>query len=280
MKFRLLPLAVLLFLVGCRYQSNNIGSRGTLLIIGGGEKPSKAIEKFIHLTGEGPILVIPSASGVPLESGPETVDLFREHGAEHVDWLFINSPEMANTDSVVDMVARARAVFFTGGVQGRLMDRVGDTRTDSVLQVLYFKKGGLIGGTSAGAAVQSEVMITGDGDFTVLVKDNIVTREGFGFLKNCIVDQHFVARQRNNRLLSLVIETGLAGIGIDEGTAILYNPDDTFDVIGDGSVLVYDPRKSAKSPDDNNRLAIQNLTLHVLRSGQIFDMNKGIIIKR
>ena len=84
-------------------------------------------------------------------------------------------------------------------------------------------------------------MITGNGDFATLEKDNVETIRGLGLLTNCIIDQHFIARRRNNRLISVVAEKGLPGIGIDESTAIQYFPDDTFKVLGKRSVVVYNP---------------------------------------
>jgi cyanophycinase len=265
---------------GCEHSGRSGTERGILMIVGGKEKPSEAVEKFIEYTEERPILVIPSASAVPLESGPDAADMFRKHGANDVDWLFIEGPAMADADSVVERIERAGGVFFTGGVQTRLMGRIGGTRTEEAIRRLYFEKRGVIGGTSAGAAVQSRIMITGDGNFTVLERDNIATERGLGLLSDCIVDQHFVARRRNNRLVSLVIENNLPGIGIDESTAILYYPDDTFEVFGKGSVVVYDPRKS-RVPEpvgDSPRLSAEGVRMSVLRAGQSFDLNKGRIV--
>ncbi|MBD3289291.1 cyanophycinase [candidate division KSB1 bacterium] len=281
MKSKMLILISLLFLLGCQQDELSNNSNGYLFIVGGGGKPSAAIEKFIDLCGNEFILIITSASGYPRESGPAAVELFKDHGADNVDWLHIASPDSANSDDVVEAIRRARGIFFTGGVQGRLMHRLRGTRAEKEILALYFEKKGVIGGTSAGAAVQSELMITGDGDFTILEKNNIVTEPGFGFLKNCIIDQHFVARRRNNRLLSLVIEKKLPGIGIDESTAIIYHPDDMFDVYGQGSVVIYDPRKASIPVEPEVRkLSAEHLRLSVLHEGQSFDMTSGKIIIR
>ena len=274
---RITILAMTFLMMGCGRRIDP--DRGTLLIVGGRGKPPEAVEAFIGLCEGGPILVIPSASGVPQESGPEAVKMFEDAGAEDVDWLFIANKDMADADSVVARVERARGIFFTGGSQSRLMERVGGTRFAEAMKRLYFEKRGVVGGTSAGAAVQSERMITGEGDFSILEKENIVTEPGFGFLTNCIIDQHFVARQRNNRLLSLVIETGLSGIGIDESTAILYYPNDTFGVYGEGSVLVYDTKDMIIPDAQHARLAAENVRLHVLKDGQTFDMVKGRVVR-
>ncbi len=281
MKAKIIILILLLFLMACQQGDRSHNTRGYLLIVGGREKPTAAIEKFIDLCDNEFILLITAASGYPNESGPAAVELFKKHGAENVEWMHIISPDSANADRIVEIIRKARGIFFTGGVQGRLMNRLRGTRAEQVIRSHYFDKKGVIGGTSAGAAVQSELMITGDGDFSILEKNNIVTEPGFGFLINCVIDQHFVARRRNNRLLSLVIEKEIPGIGVDESTAIIYLPDDTFDVYGEGSVLVYDPRNALiPSDSETKKLSAEHLRLSVLHEGQSFDMKSGKMIIR
>ncbi|MEE4311823.1 MAG: cyanophycinase [candidate division KSB1 bacterium] len=255
-------------------------NRGHLLIVGGREKPDAAVKKFVEMCGDGFILVITSASSVPAKSGPSAVKMLKDAGATDTDWMHIVGQDSTNMDSAVALIRRAKGIFFTGGVQSRLMGRIEGTECEAMIRALYFDKGGIIGGTSAGAAVQSEHMITGDGDFTVLHKENIVTERGLGFLDNCIIDQHFVARRRNNRLLSVVIEKSIPGIGIDESTAIFYHPDNTFDVYGSGSVIVYDPREARSfSTESTTLLSIEQLRVSVLRDGQRFDMKRGRVIQ-
>ncbi|MFZ5517234.1 MAG: cyanophycinase [Candidatus Zhuqueibacterota bacterium] len=254
--------------------------KGHLLIIGGGAKPPDALVEFVTLSRSGHILIITSASGEPESYGPAVVEQFKQAGAKNVHWLHIDSPEMANADSVVTRIESSTGIFFTGGIQERLMQRLGGTRSEAAVATLYFEKGGIIGGTSAGAAVMSEVMITGNelinkdttDVFFTIQAGNIETKPGFGFLKKVIIDQHFIARKRHNRLISLVLEhPKLAGIGIDEDTAILVSPDDSFRVIGTGSVVIYDARK-AKSVrmDQSGLLAGQGLTMSILLAGDKF----------
>ncbi len=277
-KYSILLSVLTISIFSCQPEKTENVTRGHLLLIGGKDKPAKAIERFIELCDNGPILVIPSASAVPHESDPGAVQLFLDNGAKVVDYLFIAGQDSANDEAIVEKVRQARGIFFTGGVQTRLMKRIGFSKTEEAIRDFYFNRNGVIGGTSAGAAVMSEVMITGDGDFTVLHKDNIATNRGLGFLQNCIIDQHFVKRQRNNRLISVTIESGLPGIGIDESTAIIYNPDDTFEVYGEGSVIVYDPRKAnVHTSKEDPRLAASDIRLTILRSGQFFDLISGSI---
>ncbi|MBN1540754.1 cyanophycinase [candidate division KSB1 bacterium] len=274
----LIGMALFLLFSHCDVPKQESG-RGHLLIVGGGDKPPDALQEFVALCQGGPIVVITSASASPESSGPDAVELFRQAGAVRISWLHIAGPDTADSDSVAEQLATARGVFFTGGVQSRLMARIRGTRAAQAILQLYNHNRGIIGGTSAGAAVQSEIMITGEGDFSILTADNIETATGLGLLTHCIIDQHFIARQRQNRLLSLVIEKHLPGIGIDEDTAILYRPDDTFRVYGSGSVVVYDPEKSRRFVSEpGERLAAENIRLAILRAGQVYDLRKNRLI--
>ena len=256
--------------------------KGHLLIIGGGSRPPEALKEFVALSNNGPILVITSASGVPYESGPSMIGQFMKAGAKDAQWLHVDSPEMGNADSTVQKIESATAIFFTGGVQERLMQRVGGTRSEAAIKKLYNKRGGIIGGTSAGAAVMSKVMITGNelinkdttDAFIAIQAKNIETKKGFGFLDQVIIDQHFVVRKRHNRLISLVLENPkLVGIGIDEDTAILIYPNNKFRVYGKGSVIVYDARK-AKSIQVNKSglLGGRKIKMDILVEGDEFQL--------
>jgi cyanophycinase len=279
-KIFIIYLCLILFLAVNGLFAND---KGHLLIIGGGSRPPDALKEIITLSKDGAILVITSASGVPHESGPSMVNQFLKAGATDVSWLHIDGPEMANADSTVQKIKSATVIFFTGGVQERLMQRIGGTRSEAAIKKLYLEKGGIIGGTSAGAAVMSNVMITGNelinkdstDAFVSIQAKNIETKQGFGFLDNVIIDQHFVARKRHNRLISLVLENPkLVGIGIDEGTAILVYPNNKFRVYGKGSVIVYDARK-AKSvqADKNGLLGGRNLKVAVLVDGDSYKLD-------
>ncbi|MBD3373706.1 cyanophycinase [candidate division KSB1 bacterium] len=268
---------IFILLIACQ-SSDAPRQKGWLLIIGGAGRSDSAVNAFMQRAGDGKILVLTSASGVPEKSGPEAVTLFRDAGAKNVEWLHIAGPDTANADTTLRHFQGVSAVYITGGVQSRFMDRIGGTKTEQQIKKIYFEEKGIIAGTSAGAAIMSEIMITGDGDFAVLDKDNIVTAPGLGLLENCIIVQHFVARQRNNRLLSKVIETGLPGIGIDETTAILVEPDDTFTVFGPNSIMVYDPRPGKILKAHKTKLSATGIRLSVLVDGQRFDLKDGTLI--
>lgn len=254
-------------------------AKGYLLIIGGGKRPAAALEKFVQLCHGKPILVITSASGVPQEAGPSGVKQFKDHGAEDVSWLHIENPDMANADSTVAKISRCGGIYFSGGVQQTLMARIRGTRAETAIKQIY-QNGGIIGGTSAGAAVMSRVMITGNelvnkdstNAFSTIQAGNIETESGLGLLDDVIIDQHFIKRKRNNRLISCVLEhPNLIGIGIDESTAIFVYPDRQFEVFGEGTVLVYDARKaSGISKDAKGLLRGRSIKMHVLTEGDSF----------
>jgi cyanophycinase len=256
--------------------------KGHLFIIGGGERPAAMIKKFIALAEgfrSGKIIILPMASSVPEEVGPEQTVQLKNYGANNVEFHILSREEALDPESA-KLFEDIGGVFFSGGVQSRLADVLLDTPVHRMLVALY-EAGGVIGGTSAGAAVMSEIMITGDEKrkteeghaFETIEADNIVTARGFGFIKTAIIDQHFVRRKRHNRLISLVAENpDILGVGIDESTAIVVNPDDTFDVIGERSVIVYDFSGAEIKIFPASGISAHDARMHILKQGDTFDL--------
>jgi cyanophycinase len=265
------------------------GATGHLVIIGGGARPPAVMARMVALAGgsSGRIVVVPTASAEPEEVGTSQAAEFQASGADTA-FVLIPTLENANSDSMVAAVAGATGVFFSGGDQRRLTTVLLGTRLLDEIKALY-ARGGMIGGTSAGAAVMSAVMITGDeravrepGDeFSTIEAGNIITSEGFGLVADAIMDQHFVARKRHNRLMSLVIERPeLVGIGIDEATAVVVTPDGVLDVIGESCVIVYDATTAARTrvePDGD--LEAVGVTVHVLLAGSSYDLNARKVVR-
>jgi cyanophycinase len=255
--------------------------RGHLILVGGGDKPLAAMQKFVELAGgkDAPIVVIPTASGEP-DTGQYYIDLFRkDHGSTDVVVLEIRNKQHASQPEYVAAAKRARGIFFSGGDQVRILDALAGT---PVLEAMReaFAKGAVIGGTSAGTACQSEKMITGEGDFKVIQSQAVEIREGLALLRDdVIVDQHFIARQRQNRLFTVVLEhPGMMGVGVDEDTAIWVRPDDTFEVIGARSVMVFDTKGSTirRAPREGGKdlLGVHDLRVHIVLPGEVFDLVK------
>jgi cyanophycinase len=259
--------------------------QGHLVLNGGGSKPDVVMEKFIELAG-GPqarIVIFPTASGES-DTGEYYQELFREYGCSNVVVAEVRSKDDAADREIADIVDDARGIWFSGGDQRRITRALISTSVGDAVTGAY-ERGAVIGGTSAGTACQSPLMITGDGDFTVVTAHNIELREGFGFFRGVIVDQHHVARRRNNRLISVVLEhPEMLGVGVDEATAVWVRPDGTFEVLGEGWVMVYDASQAKITRAPENRLGkplgAHGLITHVLLPGDTFDVQKRTVVRQ
>ncbi len=254
------------------------GHSGHLVLVGGGDKPADAMRKFVELAGgaSAPIVVIPTASE-ELDTPAYYLDLFRhEYGCTNVTVLDIKIRDDAGRSDYADQAAAARGIFFAGGDQNRITQAILDTPVGAAIADA-FADGAVIGGTSAGTACQSPLMITGEGDFTVIRANSVELVPGLGFFRGVIVDQHLIARRRLNRLISAVLEhPEMVGVGIDEDTAVWVRPDSTFEVMGSGSVVVLDATRAVntRAPGENGEdlLGVRDLRVHVLLPGQFFDL--------
>jgi cyanophycinase len=253
---------------------------GHLLLNGGGGEAGGFWTKLFELAGgkEAPIVVLPTASSRP-EAGQEYVDELVALGATHARALELRARADAERPEFIDAISRARAIFFTGGDQSRITRALLGSPAGAAVAEAY-RRGAVLAGTSAGLACMSERMLTGEGDFTKLLAGNVEVVEGLGFVTEAILDQHFVARSRESRLLSAVLEhPGLLGIGVDEKTAVWIAPDRTLEVLGEGWVVIFDARTSAvrrRSDAGGTRLAVDALTTRILLSGERFDLKSGL----
>ena len=262
---------------------NSPQSAGHLVSIGGGDKTTEIMQKIVDLAGgkDSKIVVIPNASSEPLESAKYNVDEFINLGCSNISYLYCNREE-ANQDSNIKKLEGVTGIYFGGGDQAFLTrDLLGTKLLDKIFQI--YNNGGVISGTSAGAAVMSKVMITGNElinsdsteAFNIIEKGNIETIEGFGFITNAVIDQHFIKRKRNNRLITVILEhPKLLGIAIDESTAIVVNPDNTFEVIGESQVVIYDANDADHiKTNEQGKFAVNNLKMNILFGGEKFNMN-------
>lgn len=267
--------------------TNFIVAKGKLVIVGG-VQTTEIVKKFVELAGgeNAKIIVIPNAGSEPKYWSEEQVKEFTDLGAQ-ADYLLFTR-ETADDEVNLNKMDWANSVFFLGGDQSDLAHDMLDTKLLSKVFDIY-NNGGVVGGSSAGAAIMSEIMITGNelinkdttDSFVGIQKGNIEVKKGFGFLKNAIIDQHFLKRKRHNRTIAALIEhPDLFGIAIDESTAIIVYPDETFEVIGNNQVLVYDPTSGKDIREDRNgNLGITDMRLQVLINGDKFDMKTKEVIK-
>jgi cyanophycinase len=241
----LLSAAIWLFVGPSGLSAQTVGpAHGTLLLAGGGVRDPEIYRSFVELAG-GPdarIVVIPTAGERDaFDSAYGGLEVFRAAGADHVTVLHTRNRGVADSESFVRPLRDADAIWFSGGRQWRLVDAYGGTKTEIALRDLL-ERGGVIGGSSAGATIQGSYLVRGDSRTnTITMGDHEV---GFGFLRNVAVDQHVLRRNRQFDLVEVIrVHPELLGIGIEENTAIVVTGD-TFEVIGNGYVLIYDVHRT------------------------------------
>ena len=280
-----LPLAILLIAAPLAAQPANV--RGSLLILGGGPRPQSVLDRFVELAGgaNARILVLPMASANAEGAGESGARAFQRAGAGDVRSLVLTR-ERASSPDIAREFDGITGIYFPGGVQSRLTAVLDGTPAEIAIREVYHR-GGVVGGTSAGAAVLTTPMFTGgerrpggerpdsSQSWITIDRDNVETASGFELLPGAIVDQHFVRRRRHNRLMSLVLENPtLVGAGIDESTAIEVRPDGTWTILGESVVVIYDAR-AASTTGPGTDLGAAGVRLHVLPAGATFDPRTG-----
>jgi len=213
---------------------------GSLVVVGGAMRSAEIYERFIELAGgpDAPIVLVPTAGGAQEYDDffPGMAD-WREHGARNLTLLHTTEPDVADTEAFVEPLKTAAGVFFFGGRQWRLVDAYGGTRTEAALREVL-ERGGVIGGSSAGASIQGSFLVRGDTRTnTIMMGDH---QRGFGYLRNVGIDQHVLRRNRHFDMIEVVeAHPELLGIGLDEDTAIVVQGD-RFEVIGRSYAIIYD----------------------------------------
>lgn len=212
-------------------------SRGTLMIVGGGGM-TKLWPAFLALAGgkDAPIVVIPTASET-VTAEESAVAALRALGATHVTQLHTRDRAVADSEEFVAPLRTARAVWISGGRQWRLADAYLRTRT---LRELFavLDRGGVIGGSSAGASIQASYLVRGapEGNRIMMARGH---EEGFGFLRNSAIDQHVNTRTRSEDLRPVLQRyRTLLGIGLDEATAMIVRRD-TCEIMGAGTARFF-----------------------------------------
>lgn len=224
---------------------NIIGAdaKGKLFIIGGGKRPEKLMQNLVDLAlpCRGYALVFTQCSAEPDTSFhylSKQLQPLTDRPIIHVDSSRVGT---ISTDSV----ANASLVYITGGDQNRFFRAV----PEDYISAIYrgYLHGTVVAGTSAGAAMMGKIMITGDQyihteyepTYSRLLYDNGVYAKGLGLLDSVIIDQHFIARSRYNRILSAMADTKFPyAVGIEESTALVVSRDSCA-VVGDGQVMVF-----------------------------------------
>ena len=213
---------------------------GALVIHGGGRISDEVRTRFVELAGgsKARILVVPTAqSYADTPKVERLIELWRPLPVASVEFFHTRSRQKADDPEFLLPLREATGVWFTGGLQAAISDAYLGTAVQRELKALL-DRGGVIGGTSAGAAVMGRVMIKGG-------RTEANVGEGFGFLPDTVVDQHFLKRNRMTRLEGVVRDReGLIGLGVDEGTAMVVSiKDQRIRVLGDSYVVAGLPEK-------------------------------------
>jgi cyanophycinase len=255
--------------------------KGKLFIIGGGDRSDALMKQVLSVAELGKkdyIVVLPMSSEEPDSSFIFFKNQMVKLTSNPIIMLNFNK-ETAQNKKLTDSVSKAKLIFISGGDQNRFMGVVQNTPIKTAIQKA-FENGSTISGTSAGAAVMSEKMITGNqklgkeysGTFDNIRYDNLETSEGLGLLKTAVIDQHFLKRNRYNRLLSALVEfPNLTGIGIDEATAIIVR-NNQIEVAGESEVIVVRNPKGISKSKKNNLISIEKLEMSIYTAGQKFNI--------
>lgn len=201
------------------------------------------LQRFVALAGgpDAPIVVIPTAGEDAIYPATWSgLNGLKAAGATNLTVLHTKDRNVAESDAFVAALRTARGVWFPGGRQWRLVDSYLGTRTERELRNVL-ARGGVIGGSSAGASILASYLVRGAraGNTEMMAKGY---EQGFGYLRNMAIDQHIVARNRQNDLQAVVTaHPTLLGIGLDEGTALVVQGD-KGEIIGRGKAFVHNGR--------------------------------------
>jgi len=270
-------------------------AKGTLIPIGGNE--DKGIEdnemytlEFIdegilfHVVKEAggvdaKIVVIPTASSIPVEVGENYLKAFSTLGCTDVTVLDIRSKKDSEKQLSIDLIKSCDCIMFSGGDQSKIANHIGGTTIHNIISDRYnTEKGFVVAGTSAGAMAMTREMIAGGSATESFVKGAVLMYSGLGLIPELIIDTHFIRRGRFGRVSEAVATfPNKIGIGLAEDTGLIIK-NNIAKVIGSGMVIVFDPRKlkhnNQKILSEGTPMSLTNLKVHVLANGDRFNIKK------
>ena len=253
---------------------------GTLVIQGGGSAEDTGImETFINYAGGlgAKIIVVPTAAGNRTSDGKiivfdevKVLEPWKKLGATNVHMLHTHDPKIADTEDFAKTLRDAKGVWFDGGRQWNVVDSYAHTLTEKEFHSVL-ERGGVIGGSSAGATIQGDYLVRG----AIAGSEIVMTPEpehehGFAFLRKSAIDQHINTRNRWDDIIPVIKKyPDLLGIGISEGTAIVVHGD-TFQVIGKWKVAVHDNHRVYQPWEK---------PYYVLSPGDVYNMSSRTVEK-
>lgn len=278
MKCSLLGIAIIWAATATTFGQN---TKGNLFIIGGGDRPLSMMQQMIataQLQQKDYVVVLPM-SGANADTSFFYIKEDIQKACNNAIVMFNFTRATVNKQQWLDSLQHAKLIFITGGNQSRFMDIVLHTPIHEAIKKA-FENGATIAGTSAGAAMMSQQMITGNellvdsiasGPFTKINYNMVEVKEGLGLVTTAIIDQHFIIRSRYNRLLSvLAANPTLQCIGIDEATAIIIDGKKVT-VTGESQVIRMRLLSKKKTAAVKGKIVrLQDVRLDVLTAGDVF----------
>lgn len=269
--------------------------KGRLILIGGNEDKGTVQHEDSHLEfiergilarvlresgGEkATIVIIPTASQIPKEVGENYIQAFAQLGCQNVNVMDIRKREESESEANLELIKKANCIMFSGGNQSKITEKIGGTNLHKLLMRRYEEDDFVIAGTSAGAMCMSEEMIAGGSSKESLFKGAVRMSRGMAFIPELIVDSHFIQRGRFGRLAEAVAKfPDLLGVGLAEDTGLVIKNCNTFEIIGSGMVILFDPSKLKHNNEKvlslGEPMSLSNLKTHVLSNGDRFNIRK------
>lgn len=273
--------------------------KGTLIPIGGNEDKGLGHDErhtlnFVkegilsHVVKEGGgkkanIVIIPTASSIPVEVGENYLFAFQKLDCENVVVLDIRERSEAFDDQNIQLIEESNIVMMSGGDQSRIADIIGGSPIHNIMMNrLINEEGFVVAGTSAGAMAMSTEMIYGGSSTEALQKGAVRMMKGLNLIPELIIDSHFIKRGRFGRLAEAVAGfPHLMGVGLAEDTGLVLKNGNEFKVIGSGMVILFDPsdltHNNAKILPKGTPMSIFNLKTHVLANSDRFVIDRRVL---
>ncbi|PWK20865.1 cyanophycinase [Xanthomarina spongicola] len=268
--------------------------KGTLIPIGGNEdkgmgSDEKHTLEFIdegilyHVVKEAGgvnanIVVIPTASSIPVEVGENYMTAFTTLGCKNVTVLNIKSKEDSEKEESIQLINDSDCIMFSGGDQSKIKNKIGGTTIHNILLDRFKNEEGfVIAGTSAGAMAMTDEMIAGGSPKDAFVKGAVTMYKGLGLIPELIIDTHFIQRGRFGRVSQAVSKfPNLVGFGLAEDTGMIIKNGNDCTVIGSGMVIVFDgsalTHNNEKVLEEGTPMTMVNLIVNILTNGDLYDI--------
>ena len=265
--------------------------KGNLIPIGGNEDKGLGLDEnhtldFIHEgilsrvvreagSTDAPIVIIPTASQIPVKVGENYVQAFEKLGCTRIHILNIRTKKEANAPENLRLLEEAAIIMFSGGDQSRITRIIGESKMKEILVRKYHDEPVVIAGTSAGAMAMSEEMIAGGKSTEAMYKGGIRMGKGLGLIPGLIIDSHFIQRGRFNRIAEATAKhPHLLGVGLAEDTGIIIRNGKDCQVIGSGMVIFFDPSQLTHNTEsilpEGTPMSMANLIVHILANSDQF----------